>query len=105
MRRVFVSERVRVRGEWRRLHNEELYVVYSSSHNIRVIKSIRMRWAGHVTRLDRRVVHTGFWYGKKPLGKPRRRWENDIKMDLQKIGWVAGTRLIWRKVGTCGGLW
>ena len=85
--RIFGPRRDEVTGEWRRLHNEELNDLYSSS-NI-VIKSRRMRWAGHVARMgeERRVyrVLVEKPEGKRPLGRPRRRWV-DIRMDLQEVG-------------------
>jgi len=77
-------------GEWRRSHDQEIYAVYSAS-NIRVVKSTIMSWAGHVARMgERRGAYTvlvGKPEGKKPLGKPRRRWEDGIEMDLQEVGW------------------
>jgi hypothetical protein len=67
-----------VTGGWRRLHNEELHDVYSSPSIIRIIKSRRMRWAGHVARMERIGMRIGYWWGKpkekRPLGRPRRRW-------------------------------
>jgi len=76
-------------GEWRKLHNEELNDLYCSSNTVRVIKS-RMRWAGHVARRgDRRGVYrvlVGKPWGKRPLGRPRSSWEDNIKMDLQEEG-------------------
>jgi hypothetical protein len=76
-----------VTGEWRKLHNEELKGLYSLSNIVRVVKSRRMRWAGRVARMgeDRGVdrVLVGKPEGKRPLGRPRRRWEDNIKMDLQ----------------------
>jgi hypothetical protein len=72
------------------LHNDELHNLYSSPNIVRVIKSRRMRWAGHVARMgERRGVYrvlVGKPEGKRPLGRPRRRWEDDIKMDLREIG-------------------
>jgi hypothetical protein len=76
------------------LHNEELHNLYSSPDIIRQIKSRRMRWAGHVARMGegRNVyrVLVGKPEGKRPLGRPRRRWEDGIKMDLREIGWEGG---------------
>ena len=79
-----------VREEWRRLHNEELNDLYSSPSIVRVIKSRRMRWAGHVARMgEERGVYrvlVGKPEGKRPLGRPRRRWVDNIRMDLQEVG-------------------
>jgi hypothetical protein len=86
LRRIFGPKRVEVTGEWRRLHNEELNDLYSSNI-IRVIKSRRKMWEGHVARMGRGDVHTGFWWGDLSEGRPRRRWEDNIKMDLQEVGW------------------
>jgi hypothetical protein len=81
-------------GEWRRLHNEELNDLYSSPNIIRVIKSRRMRWAGHVARMGEETGAYKFLVGRpevrRPLGRPRRRWEGNIKMDLQEEGWGHG---------------
>jgi hypothetical protein len=78
-------------GEWRKLHNEELHNLYSSPDIIRQIKSRRMWWAGHVERMgeERKVykVLVGKPEGKRPLGRPRRRWEDGIRMDINEIGW------------------
>jgi hypothetical protein len=85
LRRIFGPKRAEVTGEWRKLHNEELHDLYCSSTIVRVIKSRRMRCAGHVVRMgERRDVYKP--EGKKPLGRPRRRWEDNIKMDLQDVG-------------------
>jgi len=79
-----------VTGEWRRLHNVELNDLYSSPNNVRVIKSRRMRWAGHVARMgEERGVYRVLVVkpeGKRPLGRPRRRWVDNIRMDLQEVG-------------------
>jgi hypothetical protein len=89
LRRIFgpMSE---VDGSWRKLHNDELHDLYSSPNIVRVIKSRRMRWAGHVVRMGEvRDVYrllVGRPEGKRPLGRPRRRWEDNIKMDLREIG-------------------
>jgi hypothetical protein len=86
LRRIFGPKRDEVRGEWRKLHNEELNALYSSPNLVRVMKS-RMRWAGHVARMGEGIgvyrVLVGKPEGKKPLGRHRRRWEDNIKMDLQ----------------------
>ena len=91
LRRIFGPKRDEVTGEWRRLHNEELYAVYSSPNIIRVIKSRRLRWAGHVACMgERRGAYralVGKPEGRRPLGRPRRRWEDNIKMDLREVGW------------------
>jgi len=90
LRRVFESQRDEVRGEWRKLHNEELRDLYSLPNIVRVVKSRRMRWAGHVARMgEGRGVHrvlVGKPKGKRPLGRPRRRWEDNIKMYLREVG-------------------
>jgi len=88
LRRVFGPKRDEVTGEWRKVHNEELRDLYSLSNIVRVLKSRRMRWAGHVARMgEGRGVHrVGKPEGKRPLGKPRRRWEDNIKMDLWEVG-------------------
>ena len=90
LRRIFEPRRYEVTGEWRRLHNEELSDLYSSPNIVRVIKSRRMRWAGHVARMDEEKevyrVLVGKPEGKRPLGRPRRRWVDNIRMDLQEVG-------------------
>jgi hypothetical protein len=92
LRRIFGPKRDEVTGEWRKLHYEDLNDLYSSPNIVRVIKSIRVRWAGRTE-------------GKRPLGRPRRRWEDNIKMDLHEVGcggmdWIelAQGRDRWRAV-------
>ena len=82
------SRRDEVTGEWRKLHNEELNDLYCSPNIVRVVKSRRMRWAGHVALWGKGVhrVLVGKPEGKRPLGRPRHRQENSIKMDLQEVG-------------------
>jgi hypothetical protein len=90
--RVFGPKRDEVTGEWKKLYNEDLNDLYYLLPNIvRVVKSRRMRWTGHVARMGRRELYTGCWWGnlrKEPLGRPRRRW--DIKMDFQEVGGGGG---------------
>jgi len=90
LRRIFGARRDKVTEEWRRLHNEELNDLYSSLNILRVIKSRRMRWAGHVARMsEERGVYrvlVGKPKRKRPLGRPRRRWVDNIRMDLQEVG-------------------
>ena len=90
LRRIFGPKSYEITGEWRKLHNEELKGLYSSPNIVRVIKSRRMRWAGHVARMrEGRGVYrvlVGKPEGKRPLGRSRRRWENNIRMDLQEVG-------------------
>ena len=94
LRRIFGPKRDGVTGEGRKLHNEELNDLYSSPNIVRGIKSRRIRWAGHVARMEEgRGVHkvlVGKPEGKRPLGRPRRKWEENIKMDLQEVGRGCG---------------
>jgi hypothetical protein len=91
LRRVFGPKRDEVAGEWRKLYNEELHILYSSPNIIRQIKSRRMGLAGHVARMGEEMnvyrVLMGKRGGKRPLGRPRRRWEDGIRMDHREIGW------------------
>ena len=90
LKRIFGPKKDEVRGEWRKLHNEELNGLYSSPNIVRVIKSRRMRWAGHVARMvEGRGVYrvlVGKPEGKRPLGRLWRRWQDNFKMDLQEVG-------------------
>jgi hypothetical protein len=93
LRRIFGPKRDEVTGEWRKLHNEELRDLYSSPSTgiIRIIKSRRMRWAGHVARMGKKRnsyrLLVGKPEGKRPLGRPRRMWMDNIRMNLGKVGW------------------
>jgi hypothetical protein len=91
LRRIFGPKRDEVTGEWKKLHNEELHILYSSPNIIRKIKSRRMMWVGHVARMgeEKNVykVLMGKPEGKRPLGRPRHRWEDGIRIDLREIGW------------------
>jgi hypothetical protein len=90
LRGVFGPKKDEVTGEWRKLHNEKLNDLFSLPNIVRVVKSRRMRWAGHVACIgENRIVHKVLVEkpeGKRPLGRPRRKWEDNIKMDLQEVG-------------------
>jgi hypothetical protein len=90
LRRIFRPERDEVRGELRELHNEELNDLYSSPNIVWEIKTRRMRWADHVARMGEKRgtyrVLVGKPEEKRPIGRPRCRWEDNIKMDIQKVG-------------------
>ena len=90
LRRIFGPRRDEVTGEWRRLHHEELNDLYFSPNIVRVIKSRRMRWAGHVACMgEERGVYrvlVGKSEGRRSLGRPRRRCVDNIRMDLQQVG-------------------
>jgi hypothetical protein len=89
--RIFGPKRDEVTGEWRKLHNEELHDLYSLPSIIRISKVRRMRWTGHVARLrEHRDVYSllvGKPEGRRPLGRPRRRWLDNIRMDIVEVGW------------------
>jgi hypothetical protein len=107
LRRIFRPKRDEVTGEWRKLHKEQLRDLYSSPSIIRTIKSRRMRWAGHIARMgEKRNAYrllVGKPEGKSPLGRPRRRWVDIIRMGLGEVGggdvdWIglAQDRNRWR---------
>jgi hypothetical protein len=91
LRRIFGPKRDEVTGVWRKLHNKELHDLYSSPSIITIIMSRRMRWAGHVARMgEARIAYrslVGKPERKRPPGRPRRRWVDNIKMDLLEIDW------------------
>jgi hypothetical protein len=105
LRKIFGPKREED-GSWRKMHNDELHSLYSSPNIVRVIKSRRLRWAGHVARIgEGRGVYrvlVGMPDGKRTLGRPSRRWENNIKLILREIGidgaswiWLAQDRVQW----------
>jgi hypothetical protein len=104
---VTISKRDEVTGEWRKLHNEELNDLYSLPNIVRVVKWRRMRWAGHVARMgEDRGVHrvlVGKPEGKRPLGRPRRRWKIILRWIFRKFEGVVGTGCSWLRIGTGGG--
>ena len=92
--KIFGAKKDDITGEWRKLHNAELHALYSSPNIIRSLKSRRLRWPGHVARMEQsrnsyRVL-MGKPEGKRPFGKIRRRWEDNIKMDLREVGCDPG---------------
>ena len=93
LQRIFGPER-NESGEWRRLHNKELPSLLHSSNLVRVIKSRILKWAEHGSRMEEGMsafkILTGKPIGQRPLRKPRRRWEDNIRMDLEEIGINAG---------------
>jgi hypothetical protein len=90
LRRIFGPKRDEVMRGWRKLHNEELHGLYSSPSIVRVIKARRMRWVGHVACMGEvrgaYKILVGRPEGRRPLGRPRRRWEDNIKMNLREVG-------------------
>jgi hypothetical protein len=107
LRRIFGPKGDEVTREWRKLHNEELNALYSIPNLVRLIKSRRMRWAGHVAPMgDGRVVYrvlVGEPERKRTLGRPRRKWEDNVRMDLQEVGcacvdWIGLAQDRWRSL-------
>jgi hypothetical protein len=90
LRRIFGPKRDEVTGGWKKLHNEELHGLYSSPDIVRVIKARSMRWAGHVACMGEMRGAYNILVGKpgerRPLGRPRRRWEDNIKVDIGEVG-------------------
>jgi hypothetical protein len=108
LRRIFGPKRAEVMERWRKLHNEELRDLNSSPSIIRIIKS-RVMWAGNVSRMgEKRNAYrllVGRPEGKRPLGRQRRRWMENIKMDLvEREDWVVWIGLVWLGIGTGGGV-
>jgi hypothetical protein len=101
LRRIFGPKRDEVRGGRRKLHNEELHSLYSSPSIVRVIKARRMRWAGHVKRMGEMRgaynIFIGRPEGRRPLGRPRHRWEDNNKMDLRETGFGDVDWIHWAK--------
>jgi hypothetical protein len=103
LKRIFGPRRDEIIGEWKRLHNEELYALYSSSNISRVINSRIMRWVGHVAPSARRDA---YWVSEeKPEGRrPFGRWEDNIKVDLREVIWEAWIGLNLLMIGTDSGI-
>jgi hypothetical protein len=102
LRRIFGPKRDEVSGGWRKLHNEELHNLCSSPNIIRIMKSRRIRWAGHVAHIGAKKNEYRIWRGnleaKRPLERPRDIWADNSKMDLRDG--VIWTGLIWLRIGT-----
>jgi len=107
LKRIFEPKRDDVTREWRKLHNDELNVLYCSPNIFLVIKSRRMRLAGHVARMgERRGVYkvlVGKPEGKRPHRRPRCRWKTNIKTNFQEVEWGSWTGLKWLRIETGGG--
>jgi hypothetical protein len=88
LRRIFGTERLKITGDWRKLQSEELHKSYSSSNIVRAIKS---RWVGHVARMENMrnpyKISVGNAEEKRPLGRPNRRWEDNIRTDIRELVW------------------
>ena len=107
LRRISGPKRDEITWEWRKLNNEEFSDLYSLPNIVLVVKLRRMRWAGHVAHMgEGRGVHrvlVGKPEGKRPLGRPRHRWEANIKMDRQEVGGGCRTGWSWLRIGRGGG--
>jgi hypothetical protein len=107
LRKIFGPKREE-HGSWRKLHNDELHGLYSPSNIVRIIKSRRMRWAEHEARMEEgRGVYkvlVGRSEGKRPLGRPMRRWKDNIKMDLKQTGSMGQTGFGWLRIWSSGGI-
>jgi hypothetical protein len=108
VRRIFGPNRDELTSKWRKLHNKEFNDTNSSSNIVQGIKSSLIKWAGRVARMGkRRGAYRGLVgkpEGKRPLGRRGRRWEDNVKIDLQEVGWRAWTGLMWLRIGTVGGV-
>jgi hypothetical protein len=109
LRRIFGAMRVKVTGEWRELHSEDLNDLYCSPNIVLVIKSRKMRWVGHVAHVGERRgayrVLVGKLEGERPLGRPKLGCEDNVKVDLQGVGWVgARAGSSWLRTGKIGWL-
>jgi hypothetical protein len=108
LRKIFGPKWSEVTGKCQRLHNEEIHDLQSSPNTIRAIKLRKMRWAGHVARNgERRGAYRSLMEKlkrKRALGRPRRKWEYNIKINLREVGKEAHTGFIWLRLGTGGGL-
>jgi hypothetical protein len=95
--RIFGAKRDEVTGDWRKVHNEELHDLYSSPSIIRIIKARGMRWARHVARMEKRNAYRRL-VGKRPLGRPRRRWVGLVEVGWGEVDWIglAQDRDSWR---------
>jgi hypothetical protein len=97
LRRIFRPKRDEVTGEWRKLHSEELHILYSFPNIIRQIKSMIMRWAGHLAHMGEEgnvyKVLVGKPEGKRELERLRHRWDDGIRMDLRETGWRSVERI------------
>jgi hypothetical protein len=106
LRGIFGAKRDKGTGEWRKLHNEELHDLYSSPNIVQVMKLRRMKWAGHVARMGEERglyrVLVGKPEGKRPMGRPRLSWEDNIRMNLQQMGCGVLTGLGWLRIETVG---